>query len=71
MTYTLIPFTKTCIKRHSPSESELNLLANIGITLRTNENRGEKHQKIALIEFLAKSFAYECNTKNRIEFKHL
>ncbi|WP_034587495.1 type IIG restriction enzyme/methyltransferase [Helicobacter magdeburgensis] len=68
MTYTLIPLEDFLSNAHSPSESELESFSkHRDKLLLTNENESEEHQKIALIEFLAKSFAYECNTKNRID----
>lgn len=68
MTYTLIPLEDFLSNAHSPSESELESFSkHRDKLLHTNENESEEHQKIALIEFLAKSFAYECNTKNRID----
>ena len=68
MTYTPIPLEDFLSNAHSPSESELESFSkHRDKLLRTNENESEEHQKIALIEFLAKSFAYECNTKNRID----
>ncbi|WP_110558624.1 type IIG restriction enzyme/methyltransferase [Helicobacter cinaedi] len=68
MTYTLIPLEDFLSNAHSPSESELESFSkHRDKLLHTKENESEEHQKIALIEFLAKSFAYECNTKNRID----
>ena len=68
MTYTPIPLEDFLSNAHSPSESELESFSkHRDKLLHTNENESEEHQKIALIEFLAKSFAYECNTKNRID----
>ena len=68
MTYTLIPLEDFLSNAHSPSESELESFSkHRDKLLHTNENESEEHQKIALIEFLVKSFAYECNTKNRID----
>ncbi|MDY5822090.1 MAG: Eco57I restriction-modification methylase domain-containing protein [Helicobacter sp.] len=68
MTYTPIPLEDFLSNAHSPSESELESFSkHRDKLLHTKENESEEHQKIALIEFLAKSFAYECNTKNRID----
>ena len=68
MTYTPIPLEDFLSNAHSPSENDLESFSkHRDKLLLTNENESEEHQKIALIEFLAKSFAYECNTKNRID----
>ena len=68
MTYTPIPLEDFLSNAHSPSIKELESFSkHRDKLLHTNENESEEHQKIALIEFLAKSFAYECNTKNRID----
>lgn len=68
MTYTLIPLEDFLSNAQSPSKNDLESFSkHRDKFLHTNENESEEHQKIALIEFLSQSFAYECNTKNRID----
>lgn len=68
MTYTPIPLGDFLSNAQSPSENELESFSKYrDKLLHTNENESEEHQKIALIDFLSQSFAYECNTKNRID----
>lgn len=68
MTYTPIPLGDFLSNAQSPSENELESFSKYrNKLLHTNENESEEHQKIALMDFLKDSFAYECNTKGRID----